>query len=58
MNWKGYHPVVELVTTTHQIGGKLTKEVMDLMESQCQQLSSLDEWFVDIICSLPVRRDS
>jgi len=58
MTWKGKHPVVSLVTTTYQTGVKLTKEAMDLVESQIQRLPSLRKWFVDIDGSSPASRDS
>jgi transposase len=48
MTWKGSHPVVALVTTTYQTGVKLTKEAMDVVESQIQRLPSLRKWFVEI----------
>lgn len=57
MTWKGKHPVVSLVTTTYQIGVKLTKEAMDLVENQIQRLPTLRKWFVDINASLPASRD-
>jgi transposase len=57
MTWKGQHPVVTVVTTTYQTGVKLTKEAMDLVESQIQRLPSLSKWFVDIDGSLPASRD-
>ena len=49
MTWKGKCPVVELVTTTYQIGVKLTKEAMKIVETQIQRLPGLDKWFVDIV---------
>jgi transposase len=58
MTWKGKHPVVTLVRTTYQTGVKLTKEAMDLVESQIQRLPSLRKWFVDIDGSSPASRDS
>lgn len=48
MTWKGNHPVVALVMTTYQTGVKLTKQAMDLVETQLQRLPSLGKWFVDI----------
>jgi transposase len=48
MTWKGNHPVVALVTTTYQTGVRLTKQAMDLVETQLQRLPSLGKWFVDI----------
>ena len=36
------------VTTTYQTGVKLTKEAMEVVETQLQRLSSLEKWFVDI----------
>ena len=48
MTWKGKHSAVELVTTTYQTGVKLTKEAMDVVETQLQRLPSLEKWFVDI----------
>ncbi len=46
MTWKGRHPAVSLVTTTYQTGVKLTKEAMDLVESQIQRfpLSESGSW--------------
>jgi hypothetical protein len=58
MTWKGKHPVVTLVRTIYQTGVKLTKEAMDLVESQIQRLPSIRKWFVDIDGSLPAVRDS
>jgi hypothetical protein len=58
MTWKGTHPVVSLVTTTYQTGVKLTKEAMQVVESQLQRLPSLDKWFVDIVYPSPAIRDS
>jgi hypothetical protein len=49
MNWKGAHPLVELVTTTSESGVKLTKEAMAVVESQVERLPQLEKWFVDII---------
>lgn len=49
MTWKGQSPVVELVTTTYQTGVKLTKEAMQMLETQLQRLPGLDKWFVDIV---------
>ena len=49
MTWKGKCPVVELVTTTYQAGVKLTKEAMQMVETQIQRLPGLDKWFVDIV---------
>jgi transposase len=58
MTWKGKHPTVELVTTTYQTGVKLTKEAMDMVETQLQRLPSLEKWFVDIRHSPSVIRDN
>jgi len=58
MTWKGSHPVVSLVTTTYQTGIKLTKEAMQVVETQLQRLPSLDKWFVDIVSPPPAIRDS
>ena len=49
MTWKGKCPVVELVTTTYQTGVKLTKDAMQIVETQIQRLPGLDKWFVDIV---------
>jgi transposase len=57
MTWKGSHPVVDYVTTTYQAGVKLTREAMDLVESQLQRLPHLEKWFVDIGCSSPANRE-
>jgi hypothetical protein len=49
MTWKGRCPSVELVTTTYQSGVKLTKEAMQMVETQRQRFPGLDKWFVDIV---------
>ena len=49
MTWKGKCPVVDLVTTTYRTGVKLTKEGMQMVETQIQRLPGLDKWFVDIV---------
>jgi Rhodopirellula transposase DDE domain len=57
MTWKGKHPLVALVTTTYQTGVKLTKEAMQVVETQLQRLPDLDKWFVDIVYPSPGVRD-
>lgn len=57
MTWKGKHPIVELVTNTYQTGVKLTKQAMQMVETSLQRWPSLEKWFVDITCSLPVGKD-
>jgi len=49
MSWNGKHPIVDLVTTTYEIGVKLTKEAMQAVEAQIQRLPGLGKWFVDIL---------
>jgi len=49
MTWQGKCPVVELVTTTYQTGLKLTREAMQMVETQRQRLPGLDKCFVDIV---------
>jgi hypothetical protein len=49
MTWKGTHPLVELVTAVYQTGVKLTKEAMDVLETQLERLPHLGKWFVDIM---------
>lgn len=58
MTWKGTHPVVALVTTTYQTGVKLTKQAMQVVETQLQRLPHLDKWFVDISSPSLAIRDS
>ena len=58
MTWKGKHPLVTLVTTTYQTGVKLTKQAMQVVETQLQRLPHLDKWFVDIRYPSPAIRDS
>jgi transposase len=58
MTWKGKHPLVELVTTPYQTGVKLTKEAMQVVETQLQRLPSLEKWFIDIKPSTPALRDN
>jgi len=49
MTWKGKGPGVALVTTTYQTGVKLTKDAMQMVETQLQRLPGLAKWFVDIV---------
>jgi len=58
MTWEGKHPLVELVTTPYQTGVKLTKEAMEVVETQLERLPSLEKWFVDISPSIPALRDT
>jgi hypothetical protein len=58
MTWKGKPPVVSLVSTPYQTGVTLSKEAMELVESQIQRLPSLKKWFVQIDGSSPLSRDS
>ena len=57
MTWKGQHPEVTLVTQDYPTGVKLSKQEMDIVESQIQRLKpfelvgksiELGKWFVDI----------
>ena len=48
MTWKGKAPVVHLVPTLYETGVKLTKEVMDWLETQVQRMSDLPKWFVHL----------
>lgn len=58
MTWHGKHPVVALVTTTYQTGVTLTKEAMETVETQLKRLPGLEKWFVDILPSWQVIRDT
>jgi len=53
MTWKGKAPVVGLVTTVYATGVKLTKEAMNLLETQVQRLPHLEKWFVDLSFPTP-----
>lgn len=48
MTWKKLHPVVNLVTDIYKIGVRLSKSVMNILETQINRLSGLDKWFVEI----------
>jgi transposase len=48
MTWNGLHPIVELVTTTYHSGVKLSKDAMELVETQLTRASELAKWFLDI----------
>jgi len=45
MTWQGRCPSVELVTTTHQSGLKLTKDAMKMVDTQRQRFPALGKWF-------------
>jgi transposase len=49
MTWKGIHPFVELVNTTYHSGVKLSKEAMQVVESQLSRADTLGKWLVDIV---------
>lgn len=51
MTWSGLHPAVELVTTVYKTGVKLTKNQMDLVETQITRLPTLQKWFINIFPS-------
>jgi transposase len=48
MTWNGVHPIVELVTTTYHSGVKLSKDAMEVVETQLTRASELGKWFLDI----------
>jgi len=48
MTWKGKSPVVHLVTTVYETGVKLTKDAMDVLETQVHRLAYLPKWFVNL----------
>jgi transposase len=58
MTWKGMHPVVTLVTTTYQTGVTLTKDAMEAVETQLTRLPRLKKWFVDVVYSPALIRDT
>jgi transposase len=58
MTWKGMHPVVTLVTTTYQTGVTLTKDAMEAVETQLTRLPRLKNWFVDVVYSPALIRDT
>lgn len=58
MTWKGQHPVVEVVTTTYVKGVRLTKAAMATVETHLRRLPGLEKWFVDIVPTPPLLRDS
>ena len=55
MTWKGEHPLVTLVTTAYQTGVTLTKDAMEVVETQLKRFPHLKKWFVDIVYSPPLR---
>ena len=55
MTWKGEHPMVTLVTTAYQTGVTLTKDAMEVVETQLKRFPHLKKWFVDIVYSPPLR---
>lgn len=48
MTWKQEHPVVRLVTQVYQLGVRLSKKAMKVIESKLSRLPSLPSWFIDI----------
>jgi len=53
MTWSGLHPAVELITTVYKTGVRLTKDEMNLVESQITRLPGLAKWFIEIVPSTP-----
>ena len=41
-------PVVHLLTTLYQMGGRLTKKAMAQVETHVQRLTGFERWFLDI----------
>ena len=58
MTWKGRHPVVTRVTPTYQTGVTLTKNAMEAVETQLTRLPRLKKWFVDVVYSPALIRDT
>ena len=57
MTWKGKHPVVKLVTTTSSNRRETDEGSNGYRGNPTSAITSLEKWFVDIRCSLPVVRD-
>lgn len=58
MTWNRRHPVVTLVTTTYQTGVTLTKDAMEAVETHLTRLPRLKKWFVDVVYSPALIRDT
>jgi hypothetical protein len=48
MTWNGIHPSVDLIPTVYKTGVKLTKDEMNLVETQITRLPGLEKWFINI----------
>jgi hypothetical protein len=48
MRWKGGHPEVVLIETEYSTGVRLSREEMEVLESEVVRLPSLEKWFVSI----------
>lgn len=48
MTWKQEHRAVRLVTKTYQLGVRLSKQAMKVVESKLIRLPNLPSWFIDI----------
>jgi hypothetical protein len=46
MTWNGIHPSVDLIPTVYKTGVKLTKDEMNLIETQITRFPGLEKWFV------------
>lgn len=53
MTWKGEHPIVTLLTKTYEVGVKLNKTAMKLVEAALSRRPGLEPWFVDITWQSP-----
>lgn len=48
MTWRGFHPVVDLVTQVYRTGVTLSQEAMALLEARLTREPTLGKWFLSI----------
>jgi len=58
LTWNGQPPIVALVPTTDQPGGRLTQEATEVVAAQSERLPALGKWFVDIVPPAMAIRDT
>lgn len=48
MTWKGIHPAVTVIDKIYQLGIKISKDAMDILNAGFERLKGLEKWFVTV----------
>lgn len=48
MTWKGIHPAVTVIDKIYQLGIKISKDAMEILNAGFERLKDLEKWFVTV----------